>query len=459
MATFEPKITRIESAPSVQTKVKLGRELAKQGKLDEALAEFEAAVKLDPNSKVAHLALGRVKARQENLDDALREFKEVLRIDPMNIQAHLRAARILISKKESDKAEKYVESALRIDPKSPVAHLLLGHIYLSRKDLVKAKEHLLKTLALNPRLVRARIQLAAVLRNEGRISEAMAQLNAAIRIEPDTSNAYEALGRLQLLQKDFGGAREAFEKALTLHPEDTGARLGLAEALIESGELERAEETLRMISSRLQARPGIHKIWGDLYERRGLYAEAGEEYRAALTLASEDTESPAARTPLPPADDLEGWKELAASLKKKTDAFRDEQRWQTPGSVADVEERRGRRGATVRNRRAFMRIPPAGQASAPLRSPGRASISAAAKKGRTCSDEFPRRCPRGKPSNEIGQPRHLLLRRKCEPASQQRLSRSEARGALNCEEMFRGSWRVPSSGRVALCCLCERSSS
>jgi tetratricopeptide (TPR) repeat protein len=339
MATFEPKITRIGSAPSVQSKIKSGRELAKQGKLDEALAEFEGAVRLDPNSKLAHLALGRVKARQEHLDDALKEFKEVLRMDPMNVQAHLRAARVLISKKELGKAEKYVESALRIDPKSPIAHLLLGHIYLARKDLVEAKEHLMKALALNPRLVLARIQLAAVLRNEGRIPEGLAQLNAAIRIEPDSPTAYEALGKLQLLQKDFGGAREAFEKALTLQPEDTGARLGLAEALIESSELERAEETLRMVSTRLQARPSIHKIWGDLYERRGLYPEATEEYQAALTLASEDAEPPpAAPTPLPPTDDLDGWKKLAASLKKKTDAFRDEQRWQTPASVADVEE-------------------------------------------------------------------------------------------------------------------------
>jgi tetratricopeptide (TPR) repeat protein len=336
MATFEPKITRIDSAPSVQTKIKLGRELAKQGKRDEALAEFEGAVRLDPNSKLAHLALGRVKARQEHLDDALKEFKEVLRMDPMNIQAHLRAARVLISKKESGKAEKYVESALRIDPKSPIAHLLLGHIYLARKDLVEAKEHLMKALALNPRLVLARIQLAAVLRNEGRIPEGLAQLNAAIRIEPDSPNAYEALGKLQLLQRDFGGAREAFEKALTLQPEDIGARLGLAEALIESSELERAEVTLRMVSTRFQARPSIHKIWGDLYERRGLYPEATEEYQAALTLASEDAKPPAASTPLPPADDLEGWKGLAASLKKKTDAFRDEQRLQTSASVADV---------------------------------------------------------------------------------------------------------------------------
>jgi Tfp pilus assembly protein PilF len=344
MATFEPKITRIESAPSVQSKIKAGRELARQGKLDEASVELEGAVKLDPNSKIAHLALGALRARQEIPDDALREFKEVLRIDPMNIQAHLRAARVLISKTELDEAEKYVESALRIDPKSPVAHLFLGHIYLLRRDLPKAKEHLLRTLALNPRLVRARVQMAAMLRSEGKISEAMAQLNAAIRIEPDSANAYESLGRLQLLQKDFSGAREAFEKTLTLRPEDTGARLGMAEALIESGELERAEEALRKLSSRTEGRARLHKLWGDLYEHRSLYPEAVEEYRAAQLIAGQDADASTMQLEpfSPPAiDDLEAWKQLAASLKEKTDAYRDERRSQSAPSPGEIDDESG----------------------------------------------------------------------------------------------------------------------
>src|SRR5258705_10062488 len=63
MATFEPKITRIESPTSVQSKIKSGRELVKQGRAEQALAEFEAALKLDPNSKSARLGSGALKAR------------------------------------------------------------------------------------------------------------------------------------------------------------------------------------------------------------------------------------------------------------------------------------------------------------------------------------------------------------------------------------------------------------
>jgi tetratricopeptide (TPR) repeat protein len=168
----------------------------------------------------------------------------------------------------------------------------------------------------------------------------MAQLNAAIRIEPDSAKAYESLGRLQLLQKDFSGAREAFEKALTLRPEDTGARLGMAEALIESGELERAEETLRKLSSRTEGRAGLHKLWGDLYEQRCLYPEAVEEYRAAQLIARQDADAstiqPESFSP-PTIDDLEAWKQLAASLKKTTDAYRNERRSRIALSPEEID--------------------------------------------------------------------------------------------------------------------------
>jgi tetratricopeptide (TPR) repeat protein len=345
MATFEPKITRIESPTSVQSKIKSGRELARQGRTEEALAEFETALKLDPNSKLARLGLGTLKARLNRQDDALKEFKEVLRLDPMNVQAHLRAARILISKKELDKAQEYAESALRIDSEAPLVHFLLGHIYLSRSNLIKAKEHFSKALALNPRLVRARIQMALVLRNEGKLPEALAQLNAAVRIEPESANVHTSLGRLHLVRKDFLAAREAFEKAIALRPEseenDVETLFGLAEAWIGNGELNRAEETLRKLPPRTEGRSGLHKLWGDLYEQRGLYPEAVEEYKAAQLIAKQDADAsamPLETSSLPALDDLEAWKELAASLRKHTDAYKDKLRSRIAPASVEIDD-------------------------------------------------------------------------------------------------------------------------
>lgn len=341
MATFEPKVTRIESNVSVQSKIKAGRELAKAGRRDEALAEFEGALKLDPNSKAAHTAAGSLKARQNQLDEALRHFRETLRIDPMNIQAHLRAARVLLAKREPQRAQEHIDSAHRIDPKNPIVLLFLGHLALTRKDIAGAKKHLAEALTYNPRMIRARLQMSSVLRTEGKLDEALTQINAAVRIDPANANVFDSLGKLNLLRKEYGSAREAFEKAISLQPEDEQESLfGLAEALIEEGQLDRAEEALRKVPARLEGRPAIHKIWGDLYEKRGLYQEAVEEFRAARVLSERHTgEALAATTTADPAaDDLAGWRKLAAELKKTTDEFRDKVRLQLTEMAADPED-------------------------------------------------------------------------------------------------------------------------
>jgi tetratricopeptide (TPR) repeat protein len=346
MATFEPKITRIEPPTSVQSKIKAGRELAKQGRAEEALAEFEAALELDPNSKQARLGSGALKARLHRFDDALNDFREVLRLDPMNVQAHLRSARALLSKNELDEAQKYAESALRIDSEAPLVHFLLGHLCLLRGDLIKAKEHFSKTLAINPRLVRARIQMALVLRKEGKLPEALAQLNAGVRIEPDNDEVHDSLGKLHLVRKDFVAAREAFDKAIALRPEseknDMETLIGLAEALIANSELDRAEETLRKLPPRIEGRSGLHKLWGDLYKQRGLYPEAVEEYRAAQLIADQDVDTvatPSESFSPPAADDSEAWKQLAASLKEKTDAYRDDRRARILPPTDEIDDR------------------------------------------------------------------------------------------------------------------------
>ncbi len=342
MATFQPKMTRVEAPSSIQGRVKTARDLAKQGKIEEAVSLVEEAVKMDPNSKIAHMVLGSLKARQLLPDEAIREFREVLRIDPLNVQAYLRMARIHLKKKEHNRCQECVESALRIDEKSPTVHFTAGRLAVAQKDAESAKLHLNQALVYNPRMINARVQLATVLRAEGHYPEALAQLNAGVRIEPDNYSVHEALGWLHLIRKEFGSAREAFEKAVSLRPENEfAARMGLVEALIEDGEIDRAESVLRMGSGKTEGRAGVHKLWGDLYLRRGLYPEAVEEFKAARMIAAtndEEIESDPTLTVEPPEGDIAAWKKLAADLKVVTDAYRDKSRLRLAASEDEADE-------------------------------------------------------------------------------------------------------------------------
>jgi hypothetical protein len=77
-------------AGSVEAQSNLGLALAKQGKLREAIGPFAEAVRLAPDQEVTHLNLGFALSKAGRVDEAVRELSEVLRIDPGN-QAARRA--------------------------------------------------------------------------------------------------------------------------------------------------------------------------------------------------------------------------------------------------------------------------------------------------------------------------------------------------------------------------------
>jgi tetratricopeptide (TPR) repeat protein len=340
MAQFQPKIKRVEgplseTTVSVHDRVKAAHALMKEERLDEAMVELEAGLKLDPNSLPAHLAVATVKFRQKQFALALDHMKDVLRLDPMHLRAHLRCSQIYLAGGDYDKALTAAEDAIRIDPKVDVPHLAAGNICLLKGDIARAKEHLVTALRLNPRSARARQKMAKALERTGQIEEALGQLNAAARVEPDNASVFQDVGKLHLIRQDFTRAREAFEHSLQRNPSDPApTKAGLAEALIGLHELDHAETILREITKDTRQGAKVHKLWGDLYHERGLYKEAVEEYESAKLLATEEKieESEALTSGNLFADtDDEQWKEKAVSSKAAVDEALSKQKTDRPG--------------------------------------------------------------------------------------------------------------------------------
>ncbi len=162
-----------------------GAELLKQGKLAEAVAEFQRAVELDPNYVLAQRNLGYAYDRQGQVDqavaayrkaielepkdsitrnnlgvlydkkgmygEAIGEFEKALQMDPANsmIQKNLESAKNnkAIVQERSEriaKAKKDVEAR----PKDPRAAYQLARVYASFDDRDPAFEWLAKALAL-----------------------------------------------------------------------------------------------------------------------------------------------------------------------------------------------------------------------------------------------------------------------------------------------------------------------
>jgi tetratricopeptide (TPR) repeat protein len=133
----------------------LGNVYAQQGRLEEAITEFQEAVTLNPNGAGVRDNLGAALARQGRLDEAIEQLHE----------------------------------AIRLDPRCADAYNNLGAAFGRQGRLDEAIEQLQTALKLTPNDAGARCNLADALAVKGRFDEAITQYQESLRLKPDDADA------------------------------------------------------------------------------------------------------------------------------------------------------------------------------------------------------------------------------------------------------------------------------
>ena len=208
------------------------------GRLGDAIAEYEEALRLDPDLPEAHFNLGNAWAQiPGRLNDAVAEHEKALRLDPGSAAGHNNLGNALAQMpgRLNDAIAEF-EEALRLDPEAPEAHGNLG-ITLSKvpgrlDDAVAQYE---EALRLKPDAPEVHFNLGCALSMiPGRLSDAIAQYEEAQRLRPDYAPGWHALGVSRYRSGDMQAAAAAFREELRLSPDDPLARQALMAALQQS---------------------------------------------------------------------------------------------------------------------------------------------------------------------------------------------------------------------------------
>ena len=110
-----------------------GVELRRQGKLDEAIAEYRAAIKLRPSFAEAHNNLGEALHLQGKYEEAIAAFRDTIRVKADHANAHYNLAISLVAQERLDEALGEFREAIRKKPDHGRAYLGLGAVLEARR--------------------------------------------------------------------------------------------------------------------------------------------------------------------------------------------------------------------------------------------------------------------------------------------------------------------------------------
>jgi tetratricopeptide (TPR) repeat protein len=212
----------------------LGSTFLQQGRVDEAIAQYQKALAIKPDSAEAHNYLGLAYFQQGRSDEAMAQYQKALAIKPGSAEACYNLGNAFLQQRQMSEAMAQYQQALAIKPDYAEAHNNLGLVLIQQERAEEAIAHFRKALAIKPGYADARNNLGSALFQQGRLDEAIVQYQKVLAINPDAADVHDHLADILLQQRRTAEALSHYLKALTVKPDDASVQNKLAWLLATS---------------------------------------------------------------------------------------------------------------------------------------------------------------------------------------------------------------------------------
>jgi adenylate cyclase len=233
-----------------------------------SVAQFEAALRLDPDYALAHTGLANAHSLYAFLN-------------------------ILPARQVLPKAKEHALQALRIDDELPEAHTALAGVMKTYEwNWDGAEFHYRRALQLNPNYVAGHRFYADYLSASGRHQEACREMEIARRLDPLSLIINMELAWIRYMARDFEGAVQRAQQALELEPHFAPSLHSLGLAYQQLGRTTAAIEVLLHACALSQRHPAALAALACAYASAGNTMRAQEIFRELQASSSHRYVSP-----------------------------------------------------------------------------------------------------------------------------------------------------------------------
>lgn len=273
-----------------------GNELYKQKKFEEALKEYDEAIKVNPNEIMYHFNKAAVYIEMKDYEKSIETCNYAIE-NRYNFKAEYsqiakfynRLAITYTKMKKYDKAiECYQKSLVEdncrttrnalkeverikdkeereayIDPVKAEEHRNKGNEYFKNNDFPNAKKEYDEAIKRNPNDAKLYSNRAAALTKLLEYPSALEDVMKAIELDPNFVKAYSRKGNLHFYMKDYYKALKAYSKGLEIDPENKECMQGYQMCVMKIDEMSKSEQVDEEQFKKSMADPEIQQIISD----------------------------------------------------------------------------------------------------------------------------------------------------------------------------------------------------
>ncbi|HEV2695061.1 MAG TPA: tetratricopeptide repeat protein [Verrucomicrobiae bacterium] len=271
---------------------------------------FTHTIAVTTKNGPAHMMLGVAYERSGRVEEALKQYEEALRFDPYSLvqvaggEKHLLAVQVELLRGQAAEmngdpknAMAHYRQALQLDPESITAHNNLGNLLAAAGQPEAALVEYQAAVQLQPDQPHGHENLGTQLAEMGRIDEAMKEYDTAARLEPGEARPYYLMGKAYLRNGRDAEAVAKFQEALQHDAEDYQTLTYLARVLVTTEDA-RVHDGVQAIVLAEKAnaltkgeQPFVLGTLAMAYASAGRFAEAQQTVKVAIdkgTAAKQD---------------------------------------------------------------------------------------------------------------------------------------------------------------------------